>query len=221
MKHRLLRRACLLVLLASAGCAEATQGPDPAANVDAAQAGHSGEHAGAAGNPFQTGIVGGGSGSSGSLDAGGAAGSAVVAGGGMAGATAASGGSFAGGSPNVGGGGSPSIGGSGDPSSLAGSNSAAGSGSSESCAPRTFSYSDPSHVLASVGVSGSFNAWDKAGIPLTYDAASQTWQLAMMLAAGTYQYKFVVNGSDWKADPDNSNSVGDGFGGVNSVVVCQ
>jgi hypothetical protein len=59
------------------------------------------------------------------------------------------------------------------------------------------------------------------GVPLSYDAVSQSWRLAMSLASGSYQYKFVLNGSEWKADPNNSNSIGDGFGGVNSVIACQ
>ncbi|MCD6531571.1 hypothetical protein J7K99_03905, partial [bacterium] len=34
----------------------------------------------------------------------------------------------------------------------------------------------------------------------------------------TYQYKFVVNGTEWHEDPDNPAKVDDNFGGFNSVI---
>jgi hypothetical protein len=149
---------------------------------------------------------------------------------GMGGATAGapSGGAFStggvaeGGTQAKGGAGSPSnAGGAGATGVAGGSPGSAGAPAGQSCAPLTFSYSDQGHTLTSVAVSGSFDAWDTTGIALTYEASSQSWQVAMPLAAGSYQYKFVLDGSDWKSDPANSSSVGDGFGGVNSVVVCE
>ena len=107
---------------------------------------------------------------------------------------------------------------------MAGSGTA-GESASSSCAPHTFSYPDSAHTLSSVGVSGTFNAWAMTGVPLSYDAASQKlagWRCRW--PAGSYQYKFVLNGSEWKADPNNSNTAAQGtvVGGLNSVNIdCQ
>lgn len=43
------------------------------------------------------------------------------------------------------------------------------------------------------------------------------WQLAIALDPGTYQYKFVINGTTWKEDPEALSYVDDGFGGRNGA----
>src|SRR5207253_3248247 len=47
------------------------------------------------------------------------------------------------------------------------------------------------------------------------------WHGTVKLAEGVYHYKFVVDGSQWKNDPnaDKSLEVGDNYGGVNSGVL--
>ncbi len=45
------------------------------------------------------------------------------------------------------------------------------------------------------------------------------WFIVKPLDAGSYQYKFVVNGTEWKTDPSNSESADDGYGGKNSLLV--
>ncbi|MCF7913362.1 MAG: alpha amylase N-terminal ig-like domain-containing protein [Candidatus Cloacimonetes bacterium] len=77
-----------------------------------------------------------------------------------------------------------------------------------------FTYQDAN--ASSVNIAGDFNGWDTQADPLT--KTGDTWQISMELAPGTYMYKFVVNGSDWKTDPNNPNEADDGFGGANSVV---
>jgi hypothetical protein len=47
------------------------------------------------------------------------------------------------------------------------------------------------------------------------DFKGNVYSYTCELPAGTYAYKFVVNGY-WYADPKNSSTVDDGFGGVNS-----
>ena len=71
-------------------------------------------------------------------------------------------------------------------------------------------------------LSGTFNAWADPGTPLVHDVAGDTWQLSLGLAAGSYEYKFVLDGETWIADPTNPDTHSDTFGGVNSVltVVC-
>ena len=51
--------------------------------------------------------------------------------------------------------------------------------------------------------------------------ADGTWTLTKKLAAGTYGYKFVINGTTWKQDDANPESKDDGFGGKNSVVTVK
>jgi hypothetical protein len=69
-----------------------------------------------------------------------------------------------------------------------------------------FSYYDPSAF--SVALAGSFNNWDSQALGMTRDDEG-TWRVVVDLPAGRYEYKFVVNGSDWIADPDNPKVVGD------------
>jgi hypothetical protein len=69
-----------------------------------------------------------------------------------------------------------------------------------------FTYSDP--AAFSVSLAGSFNNWDSNAHPMTKDAEG-TWRVVMALAPGKHEYKFVVNGGTWMADPDNPKVVGD------------
>lgn len=69
-----------------------------------------------------------------------------------------------------------------------------------------FSYYDPSAF--SVALAGSFNNWDSQSHAMAKDEEG-TWRVVVELPPGRYEYKFVVNGSDWMADPDNPKVVGD------------
>jgi hypothetical protein len=142
-------------------------------------------------------------------------------GGGSAGAAQA--GSEAGGSSGSAQGGGEASGGA--ASGAAGSPAAAGSagsaGTSEmpaTCATQSFVYAaEGEHE--SVHVSGSFNAWAEPGTPLVYQTDEARWEVEVELGAGSHEYKFVLDGSEWIADPDNPESASDGFGGINSVIV--
>jgi len=65
---------------------------------------------------------------------------------------------------------------------------------------------------------GDFNDWTPSSDPMTDENDDGEWTLFYPLAAGTYQYKFVVDGKEWVPDPTNSVSVPDGFNGRNSVL---
>lgn len=78
-----------------------------------------------------------------------------------------------------------------------------------------FSYSAP--TASSVHLAGSFNNWSTSADPLT-KGTDGIWTLVKRLDPGAHQYKFVVNGSDWKEDPNNPNSADDGYGGKNSMI---
>ncbi len=69
-----------------------------------------------------------------------------------------------------------------------------------------FTYYDPSAY--SVSLAGSFNNWDGRANPMVKDGEG-TWRVVVPLSPGKYEYKFVVNGSTWMADPENPKVVGD------------
>ncbi|MCK9181555.1 MAG: glycogen-binding domain-containing protein [Fibrobacteraceae bacterium] len=65
----------------------------------------------------------------------------------------------------------------------------------------------------SVEVAGEFNSWTPEKMKKGNDGV---WTLKKALAAGSYQYKFVFDGS-WEIDQANPDRVPDGQGGENSV----
>lgn len=71
-------------------------------------------------------------------------------------------------------------------------------------------YSPDSKV---VEVAGEFNSWTPAKMKKGEEGV---WSLKKSLAAGSYQYKFVFDGS-WEIDQANPDRVPDGQGGENSV----
>jgi len=69
-----------------------------------------------------------------------------------------------------------------------------------------------------VNVVGDFNNWSPRADAMVDDNGDGEWTLFYTLAPGVYQYKFVVNSSQWIPDPRNPDKVNDGFEGENSVV---
>ena len=74
-----------------------------------------------------------------------------------------------------------------------------------------------------VWLTGDFVGW--AGQPADGAIAlvlggDGIWSVTHTFDAGTYQYKLIVDGA-WIADPANPDTVDDGFGGVNSLYVCE
>ena len=68
-----------------------------------------------------------------------------------------------------------------------------------------------------VSIAGTFNRWDPNATRLVRVDTGGTWAVTVALAAGQYQYAFVVDGQRWVADPA-APAVDDGFGRKNSVV---
>ena len=66
-----------------------------------------------------------------------------------------------------------------------------------------------------VYVAGEFNKWNPTAKKMAYKAGVYT--ATVKLEAGTYQYKFVIDGT-WCADPENVNSVANDQGTFNSVI---
>ena len=73
---------------------------------------------------------------------------------------------------------------------------------------------DGFHDATNVYLAGSFNDWD--GGEIAMERSFEGWQLNYILAPGTYEYKFVVDGN-WISDPANTLKVGKGEF-VNSVL---
>ena len=44
------------------------------------------------------------------------------------------------------------------------------------------------------------------------------WTVDLPLAPGVYHYAFLVDGKEWKADPEALRAVGDDYGRPNSIV---
>lgn len=68
-----------------------------------------------------------------------------------------------------------------------------------------------------VYLAGEFNKWNPTAKKMTYKAGEGVYATTVKLQAGTYQYKFVIDGT-WCADPENVNSVANDQGTFNSVI---
>ena len=71
-----------------------------------------------------------------------------------------------------------------------------------------------------VCIAGSFNDWDPAATRMPYDQKEQCFRLAMELAPGYYEYKFVIDGQ-WIMDETNHNFAANDFGTLNSVLTVE
>ncbi len=69
-----------------------------------------------------------------------------------------------------------------------------------------------------VNLAGSFNNWSRDANPMSGPDGNGRWSATMDLAAGTHQYKFVVDGDRWIPDPQNPNGEPDNHGGQNSLL---
>ena len=71
-----------------------------------------------------------------------------------------------------------------------------------------------------VYVAGEFNKWNPTAKKMAYKAKSGIYTATIKLAPGSYEYKFVIDGT-WCADPENANSVPNDQGTFNSVIVVK
>jgi diguanylate cyclase (GGDEF)-like protein len=75
-----------------------------------------------------------------------------------------------------------------------------------------------SQAYRSVHVIGDFNGWDRTAEPMTWDPPKRCYTLELFLAPGKYEYKLLLNKEIMTVDPNNPESVYDGFDGRNSVL---
>jgi len=83
----------------------------------------------------------------------------------------------------------------------------------ETCGEVVFSYAAPGAQL--VELAGGFNDWNPE--PMADADGDGTWELTKVLEPGSWEYKFVADGT-WETDPTNPNKVSDGYGGHNSLL---
>ena len=69
-----------------------------------------------------------------------------------------------------------------------------------------------------VYVAGEFNKWNPTAKKMAF--RNGVYSAKLKLAPGTYQYKFVIDGT-WCADPENANSVANDQGTFNSVITVK
>lgn len=66
-------------------------------------------------------------------------------------------------------------------------------------------------------VAGTFNNWDPTDKSLKYSPKHASYRATMLLPAGTYEYKFVVDG-EWQVDPSCDQWTTNEYGTLNSVI---
>ena len=68
-----------------------------------------------------------------------------------------------------------------------------------------------------VQIAGDFNEWVPESLDFTEFQGRPLWHKSISLKPGSYEYKYLVDGS-WIADPANDSTVEDSYGGVNSLI---
>lgn len=66
-----------------------------------------------------------------------------------------------------------------------------------------------------VRIAGSFSGWELRH--QMYETAPGVWTVTLPLTHGVHDYAFLVDGSQWVADP-YAQRINDGFGGINSRI---
>lgn len=69
-----------------------------------------------------------------------------------------------------------------------------------------------------VGVAGCWNDWDPSRTPMR-KRRDGAWAATVRFERGSrHEYRFVVDGERWFADPEADDHVANPFGGMNSVI---
>lgn len=72
---------------------------------------------------------------------------------------------------------------------------------------------------STVAVTGDFARWDPRGVALKGPQEGGVWTVELQLPPGLHHYVFIVNGTEWRPDPNAASQVDDGFGQQNSVLL--
>ncbi len=72
----------------------------------------------------------------------------------------------------------------------------------------------------SVELMGDFNDWGRKPLPMQRGRSDEQWRITINLRRGKeYQFRYLVNGSEWYNDWDADRYVPNPYGGDNSVLV--
>lgn len=69
-----------------------------------------------------------------------------------------------------------------------------------------------------VALVGDFNDWNADATLLATEGEQGVWTVSVPLRPGNHQYGFVINGTEWRTDPNAPQAVDDSYGTPNSVV---
>lgn len=72
----------------------------------------------------------------------------------------------------------------------------------------------------SVYLAGEFNNWNPTAKKMAYKARAGVYSATIKLLPGTYQYKFVIDGT-WCADPENTDAIPNDQGTFNSLITVK
>ena len=72
----------------------------------------------------------------------------------------------------------------------------------------------------SVYLAGNFNNWSTTEKKMAYKAKEGFFSTTIKLAPGTYEYKFVIDGT-WCADPENADAIKNDQGTFNSLITVK
>lgn len=77
---------------------------------------------------------------------------------------------------------------------------------------------DPYTNASSVLLVGDFNHWQVGETPLKKSKTGE-WSVTLDLpASGTYQFRYLVDGTNWVNDPEADGYVPSGLGSENAVI---
>jgi len=82
-----------------------------------------------------------------------------------------------------------------------------------------FSLSGDHYTSASsILLVGDFNNWQIGETPMK--KGKNVWSMSLDLETGReYQFRYLIDGSNWENDPEADKYVASGFGSENSVIV--
>ena len=87
-------------------------------------------------------------------------------------------------------------------------------------AEKTVPFTVRADVGKTVYLAGCFNKWNPTGKKMTDKKKNGVYTATVKLAPGTYQYKFVIDGT-WCADPECADFVQNDRGTLNSVITVK
>ena len=78
----------------------------------------------------------------------------------------------------------------------------------------------PSGIWAdAIHLVGDFNRWDETSLPLRQRHSDGAWEITVVLEAGRdYQFRYLINGTDWQNDWQADRYTPNPYNSDNSVV---